>query len=273
MKPNSKQKIEGKDLLKLKEKIEELEANMENSDKRVELVKQKYEATEESFREIIERANQKEENLNARIQSLKDQLEEREEKLRNKQKELEYYLGPSLESKNKQQIKGRVSHFPPGSVDKIGEEIENLKFEMGKLKAKTKNEFLTDKMEIVQINQRLDNLIENLDETIPETNKEIERLKEELKVKDKQIKITKNDLNSAIVSKDKIIDKLERDLEAKIAQINDLNNTVDALYTQINETKSIPELVNEIINIMQHKGYVTDKELEKILEKNLISPS
>jgi chromosome segregation ATPase len=269
--PNSKQKVEGKNLLKLKEEMERLEAKLEDSEERFGLAKEKYEATEESFREIIDRASQKEKNLTSRIESLKAKLEDKQTLLKEKKKELEYYIGPANDTQKKPPIKSPRKEISSNSFAKIGEEIEELKYEMGRIKARTKNELMIDKMEISQINNRLDNLIENIDKTIPETNKEIERLKEELKVKDKQIKITKKDLNRSIISKDKIISKLESDLEAKIAEISDLNNTIDALYTQINKTKTIPKLVKNIIDIMEHKGYISDKEFEKLLEKELTS--
>jgi chromosome segregation ATPase len=245
--PNSKQKVEGKNLLKLKEEMERLEAKLEDSEERFGLAKEKYEATEESFREIIDRASQKEKNLTSRIESLKAKLEDKQTLLKEKKKELEYYIGPANDTQKKPPIKSPRKEISSNSFAKIGEEIEELKYEMGRIKARTKNELMIDKMEISQINNRLDNLIENIDKTIPETNKEIERLKEELKVKDKQIKITKKDLNRSIISKDKIISKLESDLEAKIAEISDLNNTIDALYTQINKTKTIPKFFKFLI--------------------------
>ena len=155
-------------------------------------------------------------------------------------------------------------------MSKMSQDIENIKYELQKFKIEHTNEFTINKSEINQINERLDNLITNFAKAVPEANKEMMRIKEELIVKDEQIRITKQDLNRAIVSKDHIIQKLESDLEAKIDRINDLTSTIDVLYTQISEVQCAPNVIKHIIDTMQNKGFISDKEFEKILENELV---
>ena len=88
----------------------------------------------------------------------------------------------------------------------------------------------------------------------------------------KQIEINKKDLDHTILTKDSIIAKLEEDLEKKINQIEELNNNINELYSQMSNVKSFPiprenesDILKRIKELMDLKGFVTDKELEQIL--------
>ncbi|MBN1215038.1 MAG: hypothetical protein JXA99_06285 [Candidatus Lokiarchaeota archaeon] len=227
--------------------------------------------TERNFTEIIDRISTNEKDLKVNISTLKEKLEKAEDDLDKKDKKLKYYEGPLPKIKSATTLIPKKEDFSNTlTMHKISQDIDNIKLELQKFQTEHINEFTINKSEIGQINERLDNLIDNFEKTIPESNKEMRRIKEELMVKDEQIRITKQDLNRAIISKDHIIQKLEKDLEAKIDKVNDLTNTIDALYTQISEVQCAPNVIKNIIDIMQNKGFVSDKEFEKILEKELV---
>ncbi|MBY9006295.1 MAG: hypothetical protein KGD63_06020 [Candidatus Lokiarchaeota archaeon] len=197
-------------------------------------------------------------------------MEKAENELKKKDIKIKYYEGPLPKIKSTTSMPQKEDFSHSLTMNKLSQKIEIIELNLQKFKTEHINEFTINKSEINQINTRLDNIIENFEKTVPESNKEIRRIKDELLVKDEQIRITKQDLNRAIVSKDHIILKLEKDLEAKIDQVNDLTNTIDALYTQISEVQCAPNVIKNIIDIMQNKGFISDKEFEKILEKELI---
>jgi septal ring factor EnvC (AmiA/AmiB activator) len=267
--PNSKVKLVGKDLLELKNKIADLEEDNFKKEEQTLKLQEKLAITERSFKDIINKATQTEKNLKIKISALQEKLSAAESQIEKQGRRLANLMGSSIDI---------MSEAPSGDepvnpyikgFDSIFNEFNSLRKDVEQIRLTHRNEFKINKHEISQVNDRLDNLIGTFEETIPETNKEIERLKEELKVKDKQIKVTKENLDEAILSKDQIIQKLESDLEAKIEEINELNSTVDALYTQISEFKNTPKVIGKIIDAVKHKGSISDKELEKILEKGM----
>ncbi len=232
--------------------------------------KEKYLMTENNFTEIIERISTNEKALKSKLSEVREKLETAEKQIEKMDKKIKYYEGPLPKIQEKTKIPRKESFSQMMTITKISQEIELIRYELQKFKTEHLNEFTINKSEINQINVRLDNLVENFEKAVPETSKEMRRIKEELIVKDEQIRITKQDLNRAIISKDHIIEKLESDLEAKIEKINDLTNTIDALYTQISEVQCAPNVIKQIIDIMQSKGFISDKEFEKILERELI---
>jgi len=267
--PKSKQKVSGKELLDLQENISKLEDQVFKKEEEIQRLKEKLATTESSFKDIINKATFTEKNLKAKIATLQEKLEVAESQIEKQGRRLTNILGGKGDFKPESSVKGAQTETYIKGLDNLFDEVNTLRKEVDQLRLDHRNEFKINKNEINQVNERLDNLIEIFNETIPETNKEIERLKEDLIVKDQQIKITKENLDEAIVSKDNIIDKLESDLESKIQEIHELNNTIDALYTQISEFKSTPKLIGKIVDVIKEKGSITDGELEKILEKGM----
>ncbi|MFO7797686.1 MAG: hypothetical protein ACQERB_09870 [Promethearchaeati archaeon] len=267
--PKSKQKVSGRELLDLRERISKLEEQNFKKDEKILILEEKLKTTESSFKDIINKAELAEKNLKIKISLLQEKLERAETQIQKQQKRLANVFGGSAEIQGEEITEeGVIGSYMKG-FDNVFGEFNNLRNEVDELKLTHFNEFKINKYEISQVNERLDNLISIFEETIPETNKEIERLKEDLMVKDEQIRITKENLDEAIITKDSIIEKLEKDLEAKIEEINDLNNTVDALYTQMSEFKNIPKIIRKIKNFIKENGSITEKELKEILEKRM----
>ncbi|MBD3213710.1 MAG: hypothetical protein GF311_13960 [Candidatus Lokiarchaeota archaeon] len=267
--PNSKVKIVGKELLELKDKLADLEEDNFKKEEETLKLKEKLATTERSFKDIINKATQTEKNLKSKISSMQEKLEAAESQIEKQGRRLANLMGGSVDFTSETSSEDKPVNPYIKGFDSVFNEFNTLRREVERLRLTHRNEFKINKNEISQVNDRLDNLIETFEETIPETNKEIERLKEDLRLKDKQIKVTKENLDEAILSKDQIIQKLESDLEAKIEDINELNTTVDALYTQISEFKDTPKVIGKIIDAVKEKGSISDKELEKILEKGM----
>jgi len=267
--PKSKQKVTGRELLELREKISKLEEQNFKKDEEILMLKEKLETTESSFKDIINKAELVEKNLKIKISLLQEKLEIAESQIQKQQKRLATVFGTPEEFIGEGEAEeGVIGSYMKG-FDNIFGEFKTLRNEVDGLKLTHRNEFKINKYEISQVNERLDNLISIFEETIPETNKEIERLKEDLKIKDEQIRITKESLDETIVGKDGIIEKLEKDLGAKIEEINDLNNTVDALYTQMSEFKNIPKVIRKIKEYIKENGPITERQLEEILKKRI----
>lgn len=267
--PKSKQKVSGNELLDLQENISKLEDQVFKKEEEIQRLNEKLATTESSFKDIINKATFTEKNLKAKIATLQEKLEVAESQIEKQGRRLANILGEKGDFNPESSVKGTPSETYIKGFDNLFDEVNTLRKEVDQLRLDHRNEFKINKQEINQVNERLDNLIEIFNETIPETNKEIERLKEDLIIKDQQIKITKENLDEAIVSKDNIIEKLESDLQSKIQEIHELNNTIDALYTQISEFKSTPKVIGKIVDVIKEKGSITDGELEKILEKGM----
>ncbi|MBD3194776.1 MAG: hypothetical protein GF317_06960 [Candidatus Lokiarchaeota archaeon] len=269
--PNSKQKVKGKHILELKQEISDLENQLTRKEIEIKNKKEKYEIVTKNFEEIISKSSKKEQNLKQEIDALKNELKKAENKLKEKTEKLHYYsnLEPIEKTEEPKPQESRPIIEIENSEDIINE-IKNVRVDIERIKANIKNEFKINKAEISQINQRVDNLIEIFDNYLPETNNVIQNLKKELRLKDKQIQRDKEDLNHAVVSKDNMIGKLESDLTTKINELEDLNNTIEALYTQISEVERTPEILKQIIDIMEEKGELSKEELEEILETTLM---
>ena len=76
IKPNKRQKVEGKYLLALRSKIYDLEHDLSQSNKEIEQAKEKLTITEQSFNQLTEKFIASEKNMNVNISDLKKKLAE-----------------------------------------------------------------------------------------------------------------------------------------------------------------------------------------------------
>lgn len=146
---------------------------------------------------------------------------------------------------------------------KLSSAIKNLNRTILDLKFKMK------KNDII-FNKDKDNLypsIAKLKNIITEKDKEIEKLNAEIEQKEIQIEIDKNDLDHTILQKDKAIFKIMTDLEKKVIQINEQKDRIHELEAKSLEDQISPNFIKKIEEVMAYKGFITDKELEEIVEK------
>jgi chromosome segregation ATPase len=149
---------------------------------------------------------------------------------------------------------------------KLSSAIKNLNRTILDLKFKMKK---NDKI----LTKDKDNLYPSIDKIaklknlISEKDKEIEKLNAEIEQKEIQIEIDKSDLDHTILHKDKAIFKLISDLEKKVIQINEQKDRIHELEAKSLENQISPNFIKKIKEVMAYKGFITDKELEKIIEK------
>ncbi|MFX1296355.1 MAG: hypothetical protein ACFFD2_16070, partial [Promethearchaeota archaeon] len=84
---------------------------------------------------------------------------------------------------------------------------------------------------------------------------ELNAIKSELKMKE-----------DLLAEKEREVESHKSNLETKVNQINELNEKFEKLDTLMETSKSTPNILNEINKIMDVKGFLSDKELEKLLK-------
>jgi chromosome segregation ATPase len=274
--PKKRQKIEGKYLLDLRSKIYELEQDIAEKDKEIDQHTEKLMITERSFTQLTEKFISSEKNLNQIVADLKAKLRTAETKIleQDTTKEKDTRGGISVERMvdleqkivNKDNELMRVKY----NLEKTTKDVEILKSQLNQIIATKDQEVKKIMNNLAQTNQLVESLKYELTEaTSGGTNIEIEKFRTEIEQKSKQIEISKQDLEYAISTKDKIIEKLERDLEAKIEKISELTTALNSL-TQTNSTgqDGSPNILSRIAKQMALKGFVSEKEWEQMVKNN-----
>ena len=112
-----------------------------------------------------------------------------------------------------------------------------------------------------------------LREDLEQKDRELESVKKDLQqtISDKYIEIEslKNDLNQIIQEKEDEVAKGKNETDVKHREVEALNLKIKSLEDYIEEAKGAPQVLEEIKDVMVHKGFLSDKELDDILEKHL----
>ena len=110
-------------------------------------------------------------------------------------------------------------------------------------------------------------------EDLEQKEREIANIKKELQqtISDKYIEIEslKNDNTQALSEKESEVSDSKSKIEEHSKEREALNLKIRTLEDFIEEAKSYPQVVEEIKDTMAHKGFLSDKELEEILDRNL----
>ena len=274
VKPNRRQKIEGKYLLDLRTKIYDLEHELSQSIKEIEQSKEKLTITEQSFKSLTDKFIASEQNMNEVISDLKKKLRTAETKVTEKVDRVDLSLDriTDLEQKivNKDNELMRVKF----NLEKTNKEIEQIKNHFSQNSTGKEGQIEELRSDLERTQREVDILKQELEQAVSTKSLDLNQFKIELEQKNKQIQINKKDLDHTILTKDSIIAKLEKDLEEKINQIEELNNNIDSLYTQISNVKepgltltnaaNESDLLKRIKELMDLKGFITDKELEQL---------
>lgn len=85
--------------------------------------------------------------------------------------------------------------------------------------------------------------------------------------KENEIEDCKKELQSTNSDKYVEIETLKDDRDAKAKEVDALKLKIEALEGTISEAKGAPELMEEIKGIMAHKGFLSDKEFDDLIEK------
>ena len=78
----------------------------------------------------------------------------------------------------------------------------------------------------------------------------------------------KNELTDQINSKENQIIAAKNELEAKNKEIEAIELKIQSLEDYIEESKGAPQVIEGIKELMSHKGFLSDKELDDILDKH-----
>ena len=105
-----------------------------------------------------------------------------------------------------------------------------------------------------------------LQEEVSEKKKELKKLNTEIEQKDFQISIDKKSLTETIDQKDKAIIKLMKDLESKVGQVIEQSRLINELQAETAEIRMSDKIAFKIREVMRIKGFVTEKELEDIVD-------
>jgi chromosome segregation ATPase len=141
-------------------------------------------------------------------------------------------------------------------------ELENLKKEHSDLQ----NEFSITKDKL----EELEPQVEILKEDHEQKERELEGVKKDLQqtISDKYIEIEslKDELTAQLIRKEDEVIQAMNEIEAKNKEIEVIGLKVKSLEDYIEEAKGAPQVIEKIREILSIKGFLSDKELEDLLE-------
>ena len=92
-------------------------------------------------------------------------------------------------------------------------------------------------------------------------------LKEDLQQKENEIADIKKELQTTISDKYIEVESLKNEKDAQATEITALKQKIESLEKSIGEAKGAPQLMEEVKNIMAHKGFLSDREFDDLLLK------
>jgi len=140
------------------------------------------------------------------------------------------------------------------TLDKVQEEKLHTDIEVTKLKSK-ESELEKNLTEAVA-------KITTLESQLNFTSEKASEIEQKINFKEKEVQNLKNDLKR----KDIELESLKSNLEAKNNKNNELINRINSLEIQFLEAKTSPRIMIKIREVLEHKGFITDKELEQLIK-------
>ncbi len=150
----------------------------------------------------------------------------------------------------------------------LEEEIHNLKKMLRESETK-----------VTEVDDKFDNSSKQaskFEKTIKDNEKEISKLEGDLNKRSEELSNLKDEIKSSKIDiklkdkelKDKIreIESLKSNLDTKVDQINVMNHKFEKLDTLLGQSKDMPRIIKKINKIMKYKGFISDRELEKLME-------
>ena len=109
--------------------------------------------------------------------------------------------------------------------------------------------------------------------TLKESNTKISDLEEQLSESNTRFKEFEGKINLVtdaeriISAKEKEIENLKGELEEKINNINELNDKLQSLETELSDEDKFPSLCAKIQKLAELKGFITDKDIEDLFKE------
>ena len=97
--------------------------------------------------------------------------------------------------------------------------------------------------------------------------KEKNDLKEDLQQKENQIEDLKKEIQTTNSDKYIEIESLKNENDTQATEITTLTQKIKSLEDTISEAKGAPQLMEEVKDIMAHKGFLSDREFDDLLRK------
>ena len=210
-------------------------------------------------------------DLRTKINDLEQQLKIKTDKLDRATNEL---------NETKEKLTGREK-----SLSEKTEELSAIKKELGSLKEekekidkevvslKSNKSDLEKRLSELESLKELESKMKDLQEDMEQRERELEGVKKDLQqtISDKYVEIEslKNDLNKVIQDKEEEIVKSKNESLSKEKEVEALHLKIKSLEDYIAEAKGAPQVIEEIKELMAHNGFLSDKELEESVEKNL----
>ena len=132
---------------------------------------------------------------------------------------------------------------------------------------------------VTEVDDKFDNSSKQaskFEKTIKDNEKEISKLEGDLNKRSEELSNLKDELKSLKIDtklkdkefkeKDREIESLKSNLETKMDLINVQNDKFEKLDALLGQTKEMPRLIKQINKMMKIKGFISDKELEKLME-------
>jgi chromosome segregation ATPase len=141
------------------------------------------------------------------------------------------------------------------NLDRVAEQKLNVDIELTKLKAQTselERQLSEAKANVIQLKQEFKFSTEKTNE-----------MEQSFKFKDKMLETQKEDLRKRNGEIDRLKDQLATNQNENEKSIE----KIKSLERQLAEVESSPEILEEIREAMTHKGFLSDKEFEKIIAK------
>ncbi|MFX1238870.1 MAG: hypothetical protein ACFFAS_05690 [Promethearchaeota archaeon] len=235
-KPNERQKIEGKILMDLREKMDRLEREVVSLSKQLKDVSKKEVVTKRRSHESDEHL----ESVSELYKMTKEELDSLREKLKL--------------AKQEQEVLKNLNSKLQNSLIKI--QKENIDFD-------TKIENIKSEQET-----EIERAVYDLVKQISQKNKQIEQLQIDLEQSEKRIQMVNDGLETTIQDQLKMIEKLRSNLTRKTNSILDSARKIAELEERALENEISGQIIRRIKQILFEKGFLSDKEFEQIYSEH-----
>ena len=290
--PEAKQKVRGKLFLELEEKNARCKEKIEQQAKDLYIATIKLAKTEKHILRLanllsyadtdLELTSKEKETLDKELSEIKviksnidNSLEDTTQNLEIANKKLEYYSISHLEMKKEISEKNKtlaslLNEFKQSIVEN-NEDMKGVINDLARI-ISNKEGIISDlKQDMVQTvidkNKELEGAINELTEKLSDYDDVTNKLENDLEVKTKQLEDTEARFEFAFIEKDKVNKKLKSRLGAKIKTIEELTKQVDELEEKVLEGHKSDKILEEIRNLMLSKGFINDKEFEKLCKE------
>ncbi len=197
-------------------------------------------------------------DLRSKINSLEKQLAQKIKDLEKSSGDLKTTKETLSETKKKDENLEESINSLKKNFERVKEEKLYAEAEINKLKS---------------AKQALESKLNESSSKISEVENELkekEDIKADLQQKINEIESLKSDLQKAVSDKYVEVETIKEERDAKLKEVKELNEKVTLLEQTIGEAKGAPQLIENIKDIMIHKGFLSDREFDDLLEKKEI---